>query len=1339
MQKASSRVALGLMCGLAICCAVMYFTADAAEETTRMDLKTIEATIKEDAKYVPFQKVAVSDGPAMKSVSSEDVTKVGMILTNTPDGRMRLRKYLSNVEAEIAEEEAARKRDVAAVRAQMSRNFAFNKQARAKMEKFLLHKMAVNAKKCKDDLAKGMRYVQGKFAAAAALSNKRNNANVARSKKMRALIEKNKKEAAAHLARAVLVQQRAMDTLTAKTNARIASTNKHVAQNAAQIKENAKKARKELDHAVAKYDKKVAEARTEAKAGRSKLKAQLLAQDKSIRQWANNRMKVVIAKTAAQFRRVRAKMAADRLHADNALKVATTKMTSSLNAFKALNNKRFAKTVKDIAAAKAEATARVAAATRSFKVGLYKLSATIKDQVGKANARIDQLTVTVDKNKVAQAKVNANVNAEIKRMIKIGNQRYEQHLAKDKELHGIVVKNKEDTDKQLKAMKDHYMMELQAVRATMRKNRAHATHMLAKESAKLYAAIAKNEKEQMETNAALAAQTRRARLDIMDALNEAKDDFSQRIGALHKTVVNNDKKFEGKMDKLTGIVRADAVKNAQGRKELKVLMEANKNELKAAVRDAIHKGETRMAAAEKKLKNLNKKTEAALNLKITTDIAKLTKRANDQIEGLRLNSAEARKEMKKELLYAVRSMAEEAKKNLDDAVEVATAAFKFANAKEGAAEAKSAADRAAIGLKIKSDKYAAERQLKDAVFTMQRSLLALQTQTEKKIKKTNTRVDAYAAKLEKESKDVKKMMAAQLTTLKGKIASQRKNAAADIKAAGDVSTAGWNKVDSAIATSLEKMEKKSNDRFSKLYGDMAAQRAAIDKKLASAVSDINDSIAKQAALQDTRFQTSVKNIKAAKAQAAAQVKLARKAFATQIEASTAYIKNMENRLYGEVMVVSGEVTSFKAQQATVNRRTKAEINRIEKLMNDHHSDSTRARGKLRAILDENKRAAAEETAALDKLFKAKVASIRSEAASDAREAAKDLTVATEKMYESMADAQKENLYQNKLSNEAITKYSADSMAKIAATKKEFDSRLDTLTNVVAANHKKVEQGLQVLTGVQRNYEKVGKADRKLIREQNAAMNADMQKRISKAIQIGEARATKVAQEAREHLAGAKKSMLIEITNTVEEYADMMFKTIQGKHGKIADNYLSLKAYAITAQDDVDDMVAKGKGKTISSIGSLLQNIADLSDVKPAKAEGISPSSEIPLVFSSGTVKIDNSVNKINNLVNEFTTVANTIREQYPMGLGKYLLFKLEGAMTKKGALSVGRVHGKSGNFVMVDAHAVGLSSRLKSFEEIAVRMSSYESTLAKLTASLSGKKGKVIKPFYVKPPEYQGK
>merc|ERR1712096_297243 len=123
--------------------------------------------------------------------------------------------------------------------------------------------------------------------------------------------------------------------------------------------------------------------------------------------------------------------------------------------------------------------------------------------------------------------------------------------------------------------------------------------MLAKESAKLYSAISKNEEEQLKTSNALAEQTRNARLDIVDALREAKDEFGKRLGALHKTVVENDKKFEKKMDKLTGIVRADAIKNANGRKELKEIMAANKEELNAAVRDAIHKGETRMAAAEK--------------------------------------------------------------------------------------------------------------------------------------------------------------------------------------------------------------------------------------------------------------------------------------------------------------------------------------------------------------------------------------------------------------------------------------------------------------------------------------------------------------------------------------------------------------------------------------------------------------------------------------------------------------------------------------------------------------------------------------------------------------------
>merc|ERR1712159_438722 len=564
----------------------------------------------------------------------------------------------------------------------MDRNFAFNQAARKKLKGALLHKMAINARKAKRDMARAMRFVQMRFARAAALANRRNNANIHRSKLIRARVARDKAHAAHELKVAVLTQQKAMAALASAVNARITKTNKHVAANAAQIKENAKRARKELDKAMNIFDKKVASARNEAAAGRSKLAAQLAAQDKSIRQWANNKMKIVTAQTAARFRRVRARMARDRHHADLALKAATSRMEASLNADKALNDARFAKTVKDIAAAKEEAAARVKQARSEFKTGIYTLTAIVNAQVQKTNKRISDLSGVVNAHKLEQAKINANVNAEMKRMIKLGNKRYKEHLKKDEELKRLINKNKAETTARMDAMAASYTARLDKVRAIMKKNRAHATHMLAKETGKLYAAIEKSEREQMKTNGRLATMTRRARLDIADSLRDCKNDFASRMAKLHKTVVHNDHKFQKKMDKLTGTVRANAIKNAKGRQQLAAIMKANKEELKAAVRDAVKKGETRMAKAEAKLVNMNKKTKAALNLKITTEISKLQKRANGQIENLRLNSKKARAEMRRELLYAVRSAAGEAKKNLAAATAAAKIAFAVANAKE---------------------------------------------------------------------------------------------------------------------------------------------------------------------------------------------------------------------------------------------------------------------------------------------------------------------------------------------------------------------------------------------------------------------------------------------------------------------------------------------------------------------------------------------------------------------------------------------------------------------------------------------------------------------------------
>merc|ERR1711998_198224 len=85
-------------------------------------------------------------------------------------------------------------------------------------------------------------------------------------------------------------------------------------------------------------------------------------------------------------------------------------------------------------------------------------------------------------------------------------------------------------------------------------------------------------------------------------------------------------------------------------------------------------------------------------------------------------------------------------------------------------------------------------------------------------------------------------------------------------------------------------------------------------------------------------------------------------------------------------------------QIRTNTRTTKELKRIMTLVNDNTSHSKRARGKIRDLLNENKRAAHEEVKALDKLFEGKIAKIRSKAAANSLEAARDLTDATKKMY-----------------------------------------------------------------------------------------------------------------------------------------------------------------------------------------------------------------------------------------------------------------------------------------------------------------------------------------------------
>merc|ERR1711959_639178 len=771
------------------------------------------------------------------------------------------------------------------------------------------------------------------------------------------------------------------------------------------------------------------------------------------------------------------------------------------------------------------------------------------------------------------------VSAELKRMVKIGDARYKEHLKKDKELRRLMARNKAETAHRMQKLSNSFFAQISKIRKQMRKDRAHAERALSRKTDALYMTLAKNQKAQEAANHALSAATRRAKLDAEAALRDAKNSFTGRVAGLTKTVHSLERKHNSAIQKLTGVVVANDIKDAAGRARLRSISKFNKAQMKSAVRDAIHKGEQRALKIEKKMKSINAKTRAALNNRITTEISHLAKNIHSQIDELNLQTASARAEMRKEVLYAIKSAAAIAKADLKKKVAWAEAQFAALHKGLKAEAKKGAAHRAALAAAEQRNKKHIIDQLGDAVATQQRTLLSLKEETAKKIKKTNKSITAHAKQMAKNAAIVAAQMRSDTAAINAKLEAARKAAVVELGAVSAASAARYNKVVKTVENGVEAARKWSNRRFGKVYEKMAKDRATLDRNLGASVANLNDQLAKQSALADSRFSTTVKNIKAARLAAAKDVSNARKYFTTEIVALTSKIKQQETRLRGDIQVVSAIVISDKANQIRINGKVKAERNKIVKIANARHSSNVRARGMLRKLMDQNKAAAQEEVAALAKSSYAALAKTRHRQAGYVRSFAKDLTKATKKLHITLnkASANQEQVLAGMKKKLAYTQ--AASAGELRATKAMFKSRVNTLVNAITADAARAQRGIRHLTKVARNWKHADAADRKLIRVQRSAMKNDLDKALARAIQLGEARAKAVEERANENI------------------ADNVFRLVQGNRQKIADNYLSLKAYAATAADKITDYLSKGKGRNLMSVGDLLQTVAALSTVK----------------------------------------------------------------------------------------------------------------------------------------------
>merc|ERR1712054_285529 len=482
------------------------------------------------------------------------------------------------------------------------------------------------------------------------------------------IMRKNKKLAQHNLAVAVTAQQRALSALAQSTAAKIKATDKRIDTNAVTIAENAKKAREALDKAMNNFDHKMANLHEEAKKGRSKLAAQAATQDKKFRQYANNRVKAITAKTAASFAKVRKQMAKDRAKADKEIAAASKRMDAALKAQAALNNKRFAKTVADIKAAKAEAAARVKAFKTSYKASILGLSAVAEGQIKKLSKRQSDLAQTVENNKLSQARVNDKVNKELDQMVAVGKKRYNAQLKKDRDLEKLMAKNAQDTAARMARIKNNFMEGLGKIKKQMKKDRAFAEHQLGKATDALYAKLKANAQAQEVINKKITADTGKAGKEAAANLKLTTEIWAQKLAVTHRRVDKIAAKHNKQVLKLTGIVEKNAIKDKKGRDELKKVQAFNKAQVQGAIADAIKKGEQRALQIEKRQKAINKKMRAKLNTRIVTEISHLKKKINSQLLELRYNTPQSRALMRRQVDQAVTVALAESKKGLQKTV-----------------------------------------------------------------------------------------------------------------------------------------------------------------------------------------------------------------------------------------------------------------------------------------------------------------------------------------------------------------------------------------------------------------------------------------------------------------------------------------------------------------------------------------------------------------------------------------------------------------------------------------------------------------------------------------------
>merc|ERR1711998_198779 len=416
------------------------------------------------------------------------------------------------------------------------------------------------------------------------------------------------------------------------------------------------------------------------------------------------------------------------------------------------------------------------------------------------------------------------------------------------------------------------------------------------------------------------------------------------------------------------------------------------------------------------------------------------------------------------------------------------------------------------------------------------------------------------------------------------------------------------------------------------------------------------------------------------------------------------------------------------QKARVDSRVKAEIAHVISIANVHQSNAKRARGPVKELFDKTKALAAQQVKDLKKSTMVKLDKEEYSLDPILCQSKIDIEAAAKDLFLRMAAAQLK-------STESMIKVSEE--AGLADSKKDFVAKLLTFVDTYTFLHKMFAAKMRSITGVDFRWSQDQSANG-LVAEMAKMMVTNMNSRIVSTIQTGETKAKIDLDRTTEHMLDARKALLAEVAEELEEFVDGTMARVPAQRANIANNYLTLKGYCGASSSRIMNYVQSSKGfRSLMSIGDFLQTVAIAAKSKTAAAYGVAAGmGHLEPAFGGKPIKMDSGKTKTDGLVNEYTALLTEVQMRWGIGLGKYLLAKLEQAMEKDGIIMIGKKRNVPGQFAMVNGHKLGLTNRLSGLETIAAPILDFQQYLGKLTSKLP--KNVQHPTFEVPPPEWEG-